>query len=173
MKTERLVNISLFAVITFISGFIRIDLGPVPITMQTLAVNFTALMLNPIDAAITMGLNLLLKLILNPGGGILSPSFGFLLGFILAASLGSLYLYKKGTGRKNIIIAIVIASLIPYFIGLPYMAYIIIGINGVEMSLMGIIETGFLIFIPGDLLKAGLAYVIGNKLLKIYPKMKN
>lgn len=53
------------------------------------------------------------------------------------------------------------------------MGYILVRVNGLAMSIFDIIKSGFLIFIPGDILKAILAYLIGKNLLKIYPRDKS
>lgn len=170
MNIKRIVKISMFAVITYIAGLFQLPLGPVPITMQTAIVNISALVLSPFDAFIAMILNLFLKLILNGLGVITMPSFGFLLGFAVGAFLGSLYFNKSEKNNKNFIIAIFITAITPYIIGLPYMAFVLNSINGANMTSLQVMKAGFLIFIPGDLLKCFIAYLIGKR---IKPALNN
>lgn len=167
MQTKRLTFIALFTVLTYIAGFITIPLGAVPITLQTVMVILTAVLLKPTDAAIAMTLHLFLKLMLGGGQIILAPSFGFLIGFIVAASVASLYLHKQAITSFTLAIAVLLAALLPYLIGLPYMVFILNIKGGAGFSLMELLQMGFFIFIPGDSLKALLSYVIAKRLLPV------
>ncbi|MDO5037390.1 MAG: biotin transporter BioY [Tissierellia bacterium] len=168
MQARPMTRVALFAVLTFISGLISIPMGPVPITFQTTLVILTGLLLLPGEAFLAMGLHLLLKVFLQGGQILVTPSFGFLLGFILAAGLASFYLSSRPRTQKNLLVAILLASLLPYLVGLPYMAFILNGLKGSGLGLMAILTSGFFLFIPGDILKAVLAYVLAKRL---YPLM--
>src|SRR5699024_5754786 len=121
----------------------------------------SALVLSPIDALLAMIIHLVLKLLLNGVGIITMPSFGFLIGFAIASFLGSLFFSKSEKTKKDFIIAILITAITPYILGLPYMAHVLNNINGANMNTIQIMKAGFLIFIPGDLIKAFISYLIG------------
>ena len=50
LSTRDLTQISIFAALTFVSGFLSIPVGPVPITLQTLMVLLTGFFLRPTAA---------------------------------------------------------------------------------------------------------------------------
>ena len=158
-----------FAILTGISAKFKIEIGPIPITMQTFAVLVSGVLLGSKRGAISQITYLLGGLAGLPwfsrGGGlfyILSPTFGYILGFVLAAySVG--YLAEKGWDRniKTAISAIFIGNIILYIPGLLWLAKFV----GFET----VLAVGFYPFIFGDLLKivaAGLILPIGWKALK-------
>jgi biotin transport system substrate-specific component len=107
----------------------------------------------PIFAGLTGGLQTMLK-----------PSFGFLLGFILAAYIaGKITEYEK-TSIKNITLAVFAATLVMYAVGLPYMYYVLNFILTKEFNIMQVLNMGMFMFIPGDTLKAVIAVFVGKKL---------
>lgn len=169
LTARDLTQISLLAALTYISGFIMIPLGPVPFTLQTLFVLLTGLLLRPGAALLTQVLHLLLKLLLGGGQFILSPSFGFLFGFIMAAWGMSLYLQHNKKRVSSYIIAVLIGTGLNYLIGMPYMAGVLNGYMGADYSIGQIFWTGMGLFIPGDLVKAGLAVVVAVRLRKQIP----
>lgn len=164
LSTKDITYISLLAVLAYISGLIKIPVGAVPITMQTLIVNITGLILSPLQAALAMIIHLFLKIFL--ADGLSSPSFGFVIGFIIAGYFSSLYFQNSKNSNTDMIISIIIAAITPYIIGLPYMAYVLNSIGAGDYSIAQIFQMGMLIFIPGDTLKAVISYFIGKKLLK-------
>ena len=92
LTTRELTLLPLFTVLTAVGAFIKIPLGAVPVSLQTVFVLLSALLLGK-KAAISQGLYVLLGLLGLPiftgGGGIgyvLTPTFGYLIGFIAATS---------------------------------------------------------------------------------------
>lgn len=168
MNTRRITIIAFFALLTYISGLFRIPVGPVPITLQTVMVILTGLLLVPKDAFTTMVLHMILKILLEGVPLVIGPTFGFILGYILAATMTSIYSHNNPRKRKHTIIAIIISSICPYLLGLPYMAFILNVVNGAGMNLIRILQTGMLIFIPGDTLKAIFAYFLAKRLYPIF-----
>lgn len=85
---------SLFALLVGIGAHIRIPLSFVPITLQTMMVMLAALLLGARRGALAMSMYMMMGLLGLPvftlGGGIhniMSPTFGFIVGFIPAAWL--------------------------------------------------------------------------------------
>lgn len=92
MDTKTMVLAAFFAILTGIGAQIHIPISVLPVTLQTSLVLITGILLGAKTGAISMTLYLLLGLLGLPlfvgGGGvqsILSPSFGFIIGFIPAA----------------------------------------------------------------------------------------
>ena len=91
-----------FAVLTGISAGLKIEIGLIPVTMQTLVVLLSGILLGAKKGAMSQITYLLAGLTGLPwfsrGGGIIyimSPTFGYILGFVIAAYLiGSLF--EKG-----------------------------------------------------------------------------
>lgn len=169
MSAKRITRTALMAVLTLLAGFIRIQLGPIPLTMQTLAVNLTALILPPLDALMAMLVHLLLKFLIAGPEPFTLPSAGFLYGFVLAAWVGSLYLKSKTRTEPNTptrLTALILAATIPYLVGLPYMTYHLNVVMGMNNGLAEILQLGVIPFIPGDILKIILADLIGQRLIR-------
>ena len=164
LSPRDLSQISIFAALTFVSGFLSIPVGPVPITLQTLLVLLTGFFLRPKAAFFAQSLHLLLKLLLGGFQSLLSPSFGFVFGFIAAATLISYLVHKKEGSFLNYGIAAVAGTIVMYAIGLPYMAAILNGVMGNQFGLAEIFQMGMILFIPGDIAKALLAIILADRL---------
>lgn len=164
MNARRITRIAVMAALTFVGSLIRIPVGPIPITLQTVMVILTALLLQPTDAALAMIIHFVLMLFLKGSAIFVSPSTGFLFGFILAAVLGSLIVHRTAFGKTTggMAVAVLVTAASCYIIGLPYMYYILHVIKGADMNLMAVLEAGLIPFIPGDLIKAGIAFVVGK-----------
>lgn len=165
---------AMFGALTYIGSLLVIPIGPVPITLQTLFVEVAAILLLPKTAGMAMVVHFILKLITEGGSILVSPSFGFIIGFIFAAYIGSYYFNTiKGGHLSNkaaLVTGLLLAAILPYVIGLPYMAYILNGVNGLGMSFMDLMKAGFLLFIPGDIAKVILAYFLSLVLLPAIQK---
>ena len=164
LSTRDLTQISIFAALTFVSGFLSIPIGPVPITLQTLLVLLTGFFLRPKAAFFAQSVHLFLKLLLGGFQSLLSPSFGFVFGFVAAATLISYLVHKKEGSFLNYGIAAVAGTIVMYAIGLPYMAAILNGVMGNQFGLAEIFQMGMILFIPGDIAKALLAIILADRL---------
>jgi len=142
-----------FALLTGISANLKIEIGIVPITMQTLAVLLSGALLGAKRGALSQLTYLLMGLSgifwFAHGGGfayILSPTFGYIIGFILASYVTGL-LYEKIS-----VFALLIGNIFIYMFGLLWLATFI----GFEKAL----TAGLYPFILGDALKISLAGII-------------
>lgn len=102
----------------------------------------------------------------TPYGGlayVLQPTFGFLLGFVLAAYvIGKFLEYTKGNGIMRYLIAMVLGITVMYLVGIPYLFGIIKLFLGKPFTLWKAVEVGLLPFIGLDLVKGLLAAVIAR-----------
>jgi biotin transporter BioY len=149
-----------FALLTGVSAKIKMEIGAVPITMQTLTVLLSAGLLGKKRATLSQITYFLGGLIGIPwfsrGGGmiyIMSPTFGYIIGFIVATFLiGSLW--ERGWNKSfgKITLTILLGGLVIYIPGLSWLSNFI-GVSKV-------LTVGFYPFILGDLLKVFLATLI-------------
>jgi biotin transport system substrate-specific component len=167
-KATDLVLISLFTGLTAVGAFIKIPIPPVPVTLQTMMVMFAGLILGSRRAPISQLLYLILGLLGLPifaqGGGpayVLQPSFGFLLGFVA----GSYVIGKIAEGERNLalfrtVMALVLGQLTIYLFGISYLYFNLNYILHKPTSLLTVLKIGFLIFIPGDVIKTAVASLV-------------
>ena len=127
-------QIAVCASILCVSAYIIIPLPiiPIPFTLQVLAVVLVALLLKPTHALIAQTLYTLLGIIGLPvfSGGkggfgvLLSPTGGFIIGFVVASFLISLFKGKKENILRYILISVFIGIPAIYVFGIVfYMIY--------------------------------------------------
>jgi biotin transport system substrate-specific component len=149
---------------------IQIPMWPVPITGQSFAVLLVGASLGPIRAAIATSVYLLLAVVGLPvlaaqadgshttGLAVLAlPTLGYLVGFIVASvALG--WFAKLAWDRKVLkaVVSFLVAEVIIYACGLPVLA-LFLSTNGLPADAATVLALGFVPFIVGDLIKAGLA----------------
>ena len=146
-----------FSILTAICAKLKIEIGPVPITMQTFTVLLAGALLGSKKGVLSQITYLLMGLAGFPwfarGGGIqyiLSPTFGYLLGFVWAAYLVG-YLAEKGFDRniKTAILAMLVGNIVLYIPGLLWLAKFV--------GWKNVLVVGFYPFVLGDIVKILLA----------------
>lgn len=172
LTTKEMTYVSLFAGLTAVGAFISIPLGDVPITLQTMFVLLSGLILGPKLGFLSQLVYLALGLTGIPifagfTGGLQSvfmPSFGFILGFVVAAFVVG-KISHLGKNRPSMIwISTIVGSLIIYLLGLPYMYYILNNVMARGLSFGAVVKMGCLLFLPGDTLKLIIASIVAIKL---------
>ena len=162
-KVFNLTNLStvLFgSILLIISSKIKIDLYPVPMTLQPLAVLMIAMLYGRNLATATIGVYILQGLIGLPvfayGGGLMyifGPTGGFIIGFLISGIvLGELA--DRGWGKRLItsIVCMLLGLLIIYFFGILQLTLI----KGFEYAIL----KGFYPFLIGDLYKLLIAGIL-------------
>lgn len=164
---------SLFSILIAIGAFIRLPISIVPVTMQTLFVILAGMVLGKRNAFISVCLYLMVGFIGLPvfanGGGIayvLQPSFGYLMGFVLAAYLVGYFHHKNINLIQQIFIAI-LAMLIIYTVGIVYFAFIQHFYYGLDFTLTWLFYYLFIVYLPGDTLACIIAVWVGRRLKQI------
>lgn len=181
MKTKDLILTAIFTAFTAVGAFISIPLGPIPITLQSFFVLLAGLILEPKLAFLSQVTYVILGLIgipifANFTGGpqqIFSPSFGFLLGFILSAFFISVFINFNKFSKKNIFLALSLGTIIIYALGLSYMYFIFNFVMKTPLTFKEVFKLGCLAFLPGDGLKLILSAIIGHKIIPIINKRKD
>ncbi len=166
MSARKLVYTALFAVLTAVGAFLRIPLGVSSITLQFLFTAMAGVLLGPGCGALSQGVYVALGLIGLPifttGGGfsyVLQPTFGFLLGLIPAAAIiGAIS--GKSTSPLRIALACAAGLAALYAVGVPYMALILNGYMGKNMSLSALLWAGMIPFLPGDAIKIAVTALL-------------
>lgn len=144
-------------------------IGPVPITGQTLGVIVVGAALGARRGAAALTTYMLvglagLPVFAGPVAGpayVLLPSFGFILGFIPAAYVAG-WFAERAWDRKPWLafVGFVAASVIPFLIGVPYMAVILSTVMGQQITFASVMAAGVLPFIVPGLIKAAFAALL-------------
>ena len=175
MKTRDLAYIALFAAITAVLGLVpAVQIGPVPITAQTLGVMLAGSILGARRGFLALLLFLVLVAIglpVLPGGAgglavFAGPTAGYLFSWPVGAFVAGLITerfwtrYNFGWGlAANVVGGIVVV----YAIGVPVLK----AVTGLPWS--DALWFGAAVFIPGDLLKAVIATGIAVQVRRSYP----
>ena len=133
---------------------VRIPIGPVPITSQTLGVLLVGALLGsrqgPLSVAIYLGYGLIGLPVFAGGttgmGRLMGPTGGYLVGFVVAALVVGFLSERGWRGRlRRAAAAMVIGNVCVYAVGLPWLASF--------MGARAALRFGLICFIPGDVLK--------------------
>jgi biotin transport system substrate-specific component len=175
VKTRDLAYVALFAAITAALGLVpAVQIGPVPITAQTLGVMLAGAVLGARRGFLSQALFLLLvaiglPLLASGTGGLAvfaGPTAGYLFSWPVAAFVTGLLTERLWT-RYNVawgtLANVVGGMVVVYLIGVPVLA----AVTGI--SLGAAIVAGALPFLIGDLVKAFAAAVIAVQVRRSYP----
>lgn len=154
-----LAGVAVVSVLAKVAFFI----GPVPITGQTAGVILVGAALGARRGALALTAYMLLGLAGLPvfsglAAGplyVLSPTFGFIVGFIPAAFVAG-WFAERAWDRKPWLafVGFVAASIVPFLIGVPYLAVILAGVLAQPITVDGLLQAGVWPFIIPGLIKA-------------------
>jgi len=172
-----MILIAMFAALTAIGAFIKIQTPFVPFTLQFLFCAYSGVLLGARKGAMSqllyVGLGLLGLPIFTKGGGlqyIFETTFGYLLGFIVCSFIiGKLTEKHEKLTFLNVFIPVVIGLLAVYAVGVPYLYMIVNLYIGKAFPVSAAIAGGFTPFIIPDLIISGLVAVTA---IKIVPLLK-
>ncbi len=161
--------VSAGAVVVAALAQLTIPLPLVPITGQTLGVILVGAALGSRRGALSLLSYAAVGLAGAPvfaefSGGpasILSPSFGFIIGFIPAAFVAG-WFAERAWDRRPVLamVGFVAASVVPFLVGVPYLAMILNAVMGAGAGVGDVLAAGLWPFIPGGIVKAALAAVL-------------
>lgn len=165
MRTRDLILSALFAALTALGALIRI---PVPyfsfITLQTLFVLMSGLLLGSRRGSWAMGIYLILGLsglpVFAGGGGLgylLKPSFGYLLGFLLAAFLAGRWMENSKGDYRSVALGAVLSLAPIYLLGLVYRWSLLNYYINTEVPMSVLVLSSLTVEIPKDILVALVA----------------
>ncbi|MEN3203724.1 MAG: biotin transporter BioY [Atribacterota bacterium] len=166
-------RVALFAALCVVAAVtFRFSSGVVPFSLVPFVVFLAGFLLPPLEAFLSMLLYLLLGLsglpvfATPPFGGplyVLRPTFGFLLGFVLAAP-GVAFLSKGKTARR-IAQAIGAGMALLYLPGILYFFFAMNVFLGKPVGLWDTVRIAFIPFAGPDLVKAFFAYLLARQIL--------
>ncbi|NLB21371.1 MAG: biotin transporter BioY [Clostridium sp.] len=174
IKTLDLTLIPMFTVLTAVGAFIKIPIGFVPVSLQTVMVVLSALLLGK-KSVYAQLLYVFLGLVGFPiftgGGGIgyiFYPTFGYLIGFIIAAFIMGA-LKERITKPKFLTLFLIslIGLVIIYSFGVSYLLFIRnFYLVGQAMAFTTALKFGALLFLPMDILWCGFGALVSLRLLR-------
>lgn len=168
-RIQKIAVCGLFTALTAVGAFIKIPIPVVPFTLQFLFTMLAGLLLGGKLGAVSVGAYALLGLaglpVFAEGGGfwyLLKPSFGYIIGFILASYVtGKLTEKMEGLTYGRILAANFIGLVIVYVMGMVYYYVICNYVINTPIGLWPLFLYCFLLVVPGDIclcfLAAGLA----------------
>ncbi|MBC7320058.1 biotin transporter BioY [bacterium] len=165
-SSRDITRVSLFTALAIASAVIvRLGTGTmvVPFSLLPMVALLSGMILGSKLGAVSMFIYVLLGLIgvpvfaSPPYGGftyILKPTFGFLLGFILASWLSGKVI-ESGKGLlRDYFLASLLGLLTIYLVGLPYLYLILNFYLGKSTDVVGVLKLGFFPFIIPDVIKS-------------------
>lgn len=168
-RSSRLTDLSLVlsgALAVALLAQVTIPLPIVPITGQTLGVIVVGAALGARRGAAALASYMVAGLAGAPVfagftgslAAVATPSFGFVIGFIPAAFVAG-WIAERAWDRRSLkaFAGFIAASIVPFLVGVPYMAMILNVVLGAGYDLAGILAVGVVPFLAGGLVKAALA----------------
>ncbi len=162
-RLYRMTLISLFTALTIVGASIQIPLPltPVPVTLQSLFVLLSGMLLGASAGALAqvlfLGIGLLFPVYASRQIGLaalLHPSFGFVVGFVLAALVvGWLARRQTPQGFGGWLIVALIGTLLIDIAGLFHVLFVLRWANGTGWTFGTALSYFLLPYLPGDLLK--------------------
>lgn len=161
------VLIAIFAALTAIGAFIRVPIPYVPFTMQFFFCSISGIMLGAKKGALSQLLYVFIGLIGIPiftnGGGpqyIFQPTFGYLIGLILASYVIGKVVELRTNNFKNLLLANISGIAFIYIIGVSYFYLINKFYLGTDITINLALYHGFLVTLPGDIIKSILTALV-------------
>ncbi len=174
ISTSDMIKCAIFTALIIVGTYIKIPLGLVPFTLQFLFTNLAGLLLGRKLGGASVAIYVLLGLIGLPvftgGGGIgylFSPTFGYLLGFIIGAYIaGALAESLQFKPLVNNFIAGLANLFIVYALGVIYL-YFVLQMQGKGAPLASLVVPYALVFLPADATLAFIAALIAGRVKPI------
>ncbi len=174
MKLKQLVLSAIFTVLIIIGTYIKIPLPFIPITFQVLFVLLAGSLIKfpyaPLAPFTYMMLGLLGVPIFTKGGGfwyIFEKSFGYIIGFVIAAAIMSYLIKKLKRNILNLTLINIIGVFIIYFFGIIYFYMIQNFYIKVSMPIGLVLYYGLFLTIASDIIaiiiSVYISYRFGNK----------
>ena len=171
ISTRRIAETALFTALTATAGFIRIPLYPVPVTLQTFVVYLSGGFLGPRFGPASQILFLILGLaglpVFTGGGGIsyaLQPSFGYLVSFPLGSWIVGRF-ENRNSRLRTLGYALSVMTILA--VGAMVLYANLRWIGGRAMSPVWILISGILLFLPGEIIKAGAAFWFSGRVRRV------
>lgn len=172
--------IAMFAALTAIGAFIKIPLPVVPFTLQIIFVFLAGSLLGSRNGfqsqLVYIGVGLVGLPVFTQGGGItyvLQPTFGYLIGFALAAFIiGCIIERIDSPTKKHFIGANIVGLIIIYAIAVPYLYLSMNFWLHIKTSWSHLFVVGFLNSIVADFCLAIASALLAERLYKVFQSVR-
>lgn len=179
ISTQDMVLCGVFTTLIAVGAFIKVPIPVVPFTLQFLFTMLAGLLLGGRKGALSVGVYILLGLVGLPvfaeGGGfwyILKPSFGYLLGFMLAAYVTGRMVERKGRLSTGWVMAVNFLGLfIVYAAGMIYYYVICNYVIDTPIALGPLFLYCFVLAVPGDICLCILAAILTVRVRPVFQRM--
>ncbi len=171
-------SVGLMAGLTAVGAFIRIPLPYIPFTLEVLFVFLAGALLGArlgaLSQLVYLGLGLAGLPVFAGGaagpGSIFMPSFGYIVGFVLAAYvIGALTQKTPVLHFRSTFLKILAGLPLIYLFGVVYLYLNLNLITGKSCSFQNALLVGCLIFVPVDVAKAAMAAFVAVKVKNRLP----
>ena len=173
LKNKELMLCGLFVALIVVGSFIKIPIFGVPFTLQTLFVMLAAQLLGARISFWTIVCYIVTGLIGLPvfagGGGIsyvFTPTFGYIIGFLIAAPVIGYFSHKGSASFKKLLISNIAGIVVIYFFGILHFVLINALYLGQAVSALNVLVFCFAVFIPSDLIFCFLSAFLAVRLKK-------
>lgn len=178
IKTKDLILCALFTALIVVGAFIRIPIPVVPFTLQFLFTMLAGLLLGGKLGFFSVAIYIIMGLIGLPvfaqGGGIgyiFHPTFGYIMGFAVAAYITGVIANKKTKpSYKRIFVANFIGLAIVYICGMIYYYLISNFYLGSTIGIWPLFLYCFILAVPGDIVLCILGAIIAKRTIPIVQK---
>lgn len=174
LKTKELVLCAFFVALIAVGSFVKVPIFGIPFTLQLFFVMLAAQILGSRLSAFVLISYIILGLIGFPifsgGGGIsyiFSPTFGYIIGFLLSAPVMGCISHKGEISFKKSLFANLLGYVIIYICGISYYLLITVCYFGQAADVTYILIFCFVIFMPSDMLFCFLSVFAACRLEKI------
>ena len=172
-KIHPLILTALFTALIIIVTYIKIPIPPVPITLQTAVILLAAILLGKKYGTLSVILYTLLGLFGLPvfaggSGGfgyIITPTFGYIIGFILSAFVCGFIAERNKNSFKMLLLSAFAGMAIIYICGMAYYFIIQSLWFQSEIDIKKFIISFFLLPLPKDIITCFIVSIIGKRLL--------
>lgn len=178
MKTRDMIIIAIFAALTAVGAFMKIQIGVVPFTFQYFFCALSGALLGSkrgiISQLVYVGMGLIGIPIFTNGGGptyVFQPTFGYLLGFILCSFIIGWFVERmEKVSFVKVLMATVAGLLVVYLVGVPYLYMIVkLYFGKAAYTFNAALVAGFVPFIGPDLI---MSVIITSVTTVIVPTLR-
>ncbi|MCO7136713.1 biotin transporter BioY [[Clostridium] leptum] len=174
-KTTNLILCALFVALIAVGAFIRIPIPVVPFTLQFLFTMLSGLLLGGKLGATSVCIYIVMGLsglpVFAEGGGfayVFKPSFGYIIGFAVAAYVtGTIANRVSNPGYKRLIAANFIGLGIVYLFGMIYYYLMSNLYLGTPIGIWPLFLYCFILAVPGDIVLCIIGAILGKRLIPI------
>lgn len=169
-----MVSIAIMAAVLCVVSPFALPIGPVPISLATLAIYIMVFILGWKKATISVLVYLALGLVGVPvfsgfSGGVekvFGPTGGYLIGYLFIAIIAGIFIEKFEGKIYMYVIGLVLGTLVCYAIGTVWLAC------QLALSFPAALAAGVIPFIPGDIAKIVISCIVGPVTAKQIKKLE-